>query len=271
MAGRISGPFDRSLADRVRFARRIAGMSQRDLATAIGSRVPQVRRYETGTTSISAATLLRIAVALDAPLGWLYGVDDSDHWPDTLLASVLQDKQMPALVSAFARIDDADARNLVLTMVQGLVNRSQPRPQIPAFPPPAAPLPDGRRKRALLVDDAPDVLVVVGAFLRTGGFDVVRAHGPEAALDIIRRDEPLDVLVTDYEMPGMSGLELVRRATDVRPGLPALVITAFAAEMALAAGRMPGVLTLAKPFARTDLLNAVSAVCAGAEAGARGA
>lgn len=141
---------------------------------------------------------------------------------------------------------------------------------MPALPLPATSLDEGRRKRAMLVDDAPDVLVVVGAFLRSGGFDVIRAHGAEAALDIIRRDEPLDVLVTDYDMPGMSGLDLVRRAADLRPGLPALVITAFAADLALAAGRQPGVVMLAKPFARTDLLNAVSAVCAGAEAGARG-
>ncbi len=273
MAARAPGPFDQFLADRVRFARRVAGMTQRDFAAAIGSRVSQVRRYETAAASISASTLLRIAVALDVPLGWLYGVDDSDNWPDTLIASLFQDKQVPSLVSAFARISDGEARQLVLAMAQGLSNLSHSRAPAPALPTAAAALPrlapGGARRRALLVDDAPDVLVVVGAFLRSGGYDVVRAHDAEAALDALRGDEPLDVLVADYAMPGMSGLELVRRARGLRPGLAAVVITAFAADLALDAGRPSGVMVLAKPFARAELLNAVRAVCAGAEAGAR--
>jgi CheY-like chemotaxis protein/transcriptional regulator with XRE-family HTH domain len=274
MSGRAEGPFCRSLGDRVRFARRIAGLSQRELAAAVGSRVSQVRRYETGAAPISAATLLRIAVALDAPLAWLYGVDDSDHWPDTLIASLLRDKDMPALASAFTQIADDEARRLVLAMAHGLGRLGEPVVSEPVSPP-ASPTPSPRGmpaaagRRALLVDDAPDVLVVVGAFLRSGGFDVVRAHGAEAALEFLRRPEPLDVLVTDYAMPDMSGLELVCRARDLRPGLAAVVITAFAANLALDAGRLPGVTVLAKPFARADLLNVVRAVCAGAEVGVR--
>ena len=136
MVARAPGPFDQSLADRMRFARRVAGMTQRDLAAAIGSRVSQVRRYETAAASISASTLLRIAVALDVPVGWLYGIDDSDNWPDTLIASLFQDKQMPALVSAFARIADGEARQSVVTMAQGLSNLSHSR--VPALPAPMA-------------------------------------------------------------------------------------------------------------------------------------
>lgn len=273
MTGRTAGPFDRSLADRVRFARRVAGMSQHDLAAAIGSRVSQVRRYETGMASISAATLLRIAVALDAPLGWLYGVEDADHWPDTLLASLLHDEDMPALVNAFAGIADSEARQMVLSMARGLNAAGTAAAAPPDLSPPARPvcrpMPAGPGRRALLVDDAPDVLVVVGAFLRSGGFEVVHAGGAEAALETIRRDAPLDVLVTDYAMPDISGLELVRLAKELRPGLAAVVITAFAADLALDARRLPGVMVLAKPFARTDLLNAVHIVCGSVEAGVR--
>ena len=264
MAGRTAGPLYRSLADRLRFARRVAGMTQRDVAAAIGSRPAQVRRYETGAAPISAATMLRLAVALDAPLSWLYGVDDSDHWPDTLIAALFRDPQMPGLVGAFSRIADAEARRMVVTVAEGLANR--PRRAPPPGPPQLGPC-DGRRRRALLVDDTPDVLIVVGAFLRAGGFEVVRVHGAEAALKVIDAGEPLDVLVTDYAMPEMDGIELVRRATALRPGLAAVVITAFAADLALAAGRMPNLLVLAKPFARIDLLSSVRTVCARAEAG----
>ena len=269
MTGRTAGPFYRSLADRVRFARHIAGVSQRELAAAIGSRVSQVRRYETGAAVISAATLLRIAVALDAPLAWLYGVDDSDHWPDALLAVLFRDPQIPALVSAFSRIADDEGRRRLLAVANGLGGGDG---QVIEDRTAALPGPPGeRRRRAMLVDDAPDVLLVVGAFLRSGGYDVVRVHGAEAALDLLARGEAFDVLVTDYAMPGMNGLELVRRAIGLRPGLGALVITAFAAEFALAAGRSPDVAVLAKPFARAELLDAMGSVCAGAEAGPHGA
>ena len=266
-----------SLADRVRFARRIAGISQRDLAAAIGSRVSQVRRYESGAATISAPALLRIAVALDVPLAWLYGVDDSDHWPDTLLTAVFQDPQVPALVSAFARITDDEARRRVLAMADELGAdevRIEASPQAPAPPSPIAAsggAPGEARKRALLVDDAPDVLLVVGAFLRSGGYDVVRVHGAEEALDLLRHGEPLDVLVTDYAMPDMNGLELMRRATALRPRLPAVVITGFAADLAIAEGQPPGVVVLAKPFARADLLDAVKTVCARVVVGANAA
>lgn len=277
MTGCTTGPFGGSLGDRVRFARRIAGMSPRDLAAAIGSRASQVRRYESGASAISAATLLRIAVALDVPPAWLYGVDDGDHWPDSMLAALFRDPQVPTLVSAFTRIGDDESRRMLLAMAErlGIAGRSgRPAPASPHHAPEPAPepaperrAPGQRRKRAMLVDDAPDVLLVVGAMLRSGGYDVVRVHGADVALDLIGRGEALDVLVTDYAMPGMSGLDLVRRATNLRPGLAAMVITAFAADAGRFAGRPPDVAVLAKPFTRAGLLDAMQAICARAVAG----
>ena len=172
-----SEPFDRSLGQHVRFARRLVGMTQRQLAAAIGSKVTQVRRYEAGTASLSAARLLRIAVAVDAPLGWLYGIDDSDHWPDTVLASLFHDRQVPGLLAAFARITDDEARRRVLDMAELLASESRPRPPAPFQPPAAAPAPGGRRRRALLVGDAPELLAAVGACLSADGYEVTRAPG----------------------------------------------------------------------------------------------
>jgi len=274
-AGDSAGPLYRSLADRSRFARRIVGMTQRDLAAAIGVRGTQVGRYETGAAAISAATLLRMAVVLDVPVGWLYGVEDSDNWPDTLLAELFRDPQMPALVSSFRAIPDDRSRRLVLDLAGGLAARAPRRMaekrSTDAAPPPPVPVPaDGPRPHALLVDDAPDVLVVVGAFLRSGGFDVTRAPGAGEALEILGGDAPVDVLVTDYAMPDMSGLELVRRAGQLRPGLGAVMITVFAADLAVKVGQRPGLVILSKPFARGDLLNAVRAVLAPAAAGMGG-
>lgn len=263
MAGQTAGSFHQSLAQRLCFARRVSGMSQRDLAAAIGSTLAQVRRYEAGESVISAATMLRIAVALDAPLGWLYGIDDGDHWPDTLLATIVQDPEMPALVGSFARITDVEARQRLLGMAQQLGGHER-RPSKASGAPKA---PGRRGRRAMLVDDASDVLVVVGAFLSSGGYDVLRVGGAQAALEHLRDGERVDVLVTDYVMPGMDGLELLRQATALRPGLACVMITAYAGGFGLAGGEIPGTVMLAKPFARAELLKAVETVCNRAEAG----
>lgn len=267
MVGPTSGVIDRSLSERLRFARRVAGMTQAQLAMAIGVPVSQIRRYEAGTAVISAGTMLSIAVALDAPLAWMYGIDDADHWPQTALAALLQDPDMPALALAFRGIADPQTRRLVLNMARQLGHSpARPPPRdVPVERVPEAIFTETKR-RVLLVDDAPDVLVVVGAFLQGGGYEVVRAHSAEAALTVLAGDETLDVLVTDHGMPGMSGLELLERAGTLRPGLPVVVITTQMADFSMTIRHREDVRVLAKPFARTDLLAAIAACCARAEA-----
>jgi CheY-like chemotaxis protein len=250
----IACRLDRGLADRIRFARRVAGMSQEDLAAAIGARRAEVERTEAGLVVLSAATMLRCAVALDVPLGWLYGIDDSDLWPDTVIAALLGDPAVAELACTFGRIREPEKRRALVAMATRLAApRKRPEPPLPVIL--AAP---DAAARVLLVDDAPDVLVVIGAFLRSGGYEVVRAHDAEAALDVLRTADRLDVLVTDYAMPGMNGLDLLARAHALRPALPALVITAYAADLVFGA---EDVTVLAKPFSRVELLGAVAALC----------
>lgn len=62
----------------------------------------------------------------------------------------------------------------------------------------------------LLVDDDPDVLEVVRELLQTSGHVVLTCESAIRALEILDR-EPVDVVITDWMMPRMSGLELVRR------------------------------------------------------------
>ncbi|HEY0185826.1 MAG TPA: response regulator, partial [Rhodopila sp.] len=111
---------------------------------------------------------------------------------------------------------------------------------------------DGRSGRLLFVDDAPDVLVTVSSFLRSAGFDVVPAWGPDVALRALREDGPFDCLVTDFSMPHMNGLELITQARQISPGLPALLITAWMEELqATGTGTMR---VLRKPFRRDALV-----------------
>src|SRR5689334_20071581 len=82
--------------------------------------------------------------------------------------------------------------------------------------------------RIMVVDDD----VVTARFMihvlgKRGGFEVCHAPGPESAL-AMARTQPWDLVITDVEMPGMSGLELLRALREISPDLPVAVITGHA-------------------------------------------
>ena len=111
------------------------------------------------------------------------------------------------------------------------------------------------RGRVLLVDDVPDVLVTAGAFLRQSGYSVVQVGSGDAALALLRQERSFDAIVTDYAMPGLSGLDLVRLARARQPGLPAMIMTGL--------GHLDldpddkSITLLHKPFGRASLLRQV--------------
>lgn len=80
----------------------------------------------------------------------------------------------------------------------------------------------------LLVED--DFLVRMGteAILSSLGYRVIAAESGFEALKSLREDDTVDALATDYAMPEMSGVELVREARRCRPNLPALLLTGYA-------------------------------------------
>jgi CheY-like chemotaxis protein len=120
-----------------------------------------------------------------------------------------------------------------------------------------APLPvavtaSGEWPRVLLVDDAPDVLVVLGAFLEGAGLRVRKASSGDEALRIIGSDEVLDAIVTDNAMPGLSGADLLMQAAQLRPSLPGLIITGAVEARNLL--ELPATVDImAKPFRREEL------------------
>jgi CheY-like chemotaxis protein len=109
----------------------------------------------------------------------------------------------------------------------------------------------------LLVDDAPDVLLVLAAFMRGAGFHVTQARDARTALRHLRDGERFSLIVTDFLMAGIDGLELARQARQIRHDLPVLIITGFARNERLA-NLPPGFALLRKPFRKEDLLAAVS-------------
>jgi DNA-binding NtrC family response regulator len=111
----------------------------------------------------------------------------------------------------------------------------------------------------LVVDDVTDVLVTVGAFLTREGFTVQRAANGDEALRLIASDPTIDVLVTDFAMPGLSGVELIAQAVQIRPNIKALVITGYPNADGLA--ELPPLTTiLVKPFRRYTLIDRIQSL-----------
>ena len=123
------------------------------------------------------------------------------------------------------------------------------------------------RTRVLVVEDDPDTAGFVRTVLeRRGGMEVVVAGDAMSALAEVARQEP-DVILTDIQMPGMSGLELLGELRSRAPGVPVAVMTAFASvDYAVEALRRDADEFLVKPVAAVTLLERVTALAAAGRA-----
>ncbi|HEX8644948.1 MAG TPA: response regulator [Allosphingosinicella sp.] len=112
----------------------------------------------------------------------------------------------------------------------------------------------------LVVDDHEGVRTTTAALLSDLGHDVIEAgDGPEVLALLASDPGCCDLLITDYAMPHVSGAEVIRQAREVRPGLPAIIITGYADAQSIAR-RPDDVVVLAKPFTPAQLLSAIEAV-----------
>jgi CheY-like chemotaxis protein len=114
----------------------------------------------------------------------------------------------------------------------------------------------GRSLRILAVDDDPIVLLNTATVLADIGHQVIQAHSGPAALAQLD-EHPVDLLLTDYAMPGMTGAELVTQARQARPDLKAIIVSGYAE---LPQGTPLEVPRLAKPFNDVELAHIIVAV-----------
>jgi signal transduction histidine kinase/ActR/RegA family two-component response regulator len=117
-----------------------------------------------------------------------------------------------------------------------------------------------RRARVLLVEDDAKLARVLARMLRAGGHEVKVTTHPSDALAVFDQardgDEGFTVLVTDYLMPSMNGVELAKRLRADAPELPVLLLSGWGFSMS-AASELPGVEILNKPLSGEDLRAAV--------------
>jgi len=129
-------------------------------------------------------------------------------------------------------------------------------PEVPA----ALPAPQADHGVILVAEDEPALRMVVATALTRAGHEVLEAEHPAAALALPAADlDRVQVLVSDYAMPGASGLDLYRRLSERLPGLGFILVSGYTRGAQVAKTDLPphGVF-LQKPFALRELQVQVS-------------
>ncbi len=118
--------------------------------------------------------------------------------------------------------------------------------------------------RILMVDDEADFLELMNNRLSRRGIEVLCAGSGEEALKVAESDVSFDAVVLDVKMPGLDGIETLRRLKKIRPELPVLLLTGHASlEAAMAGVEIGAVDYLMKPVPLNDLIIRVQEVARG--------
>ena len=121
-----------------------------------------------------------------------------------------------------------------------------------------APPPERRTGSVLIVEDDEAVLETVKGSLDELGYRTVVARSAAEALDVLRRDEPIDLLFSDIVMPGgINGVALARRARQLRQDIKVLLTSGYAPAVA---SQHDGFAVLSKPYRQGDLARVIAGV-----------
>ena len=111
----------------------------------------------------------------------------------------------------------------------------------------------GHAPTLLVVDDERRILTALRRSLRREGFEIVLAGSPEEALAVLA-DQPVDFVLSDHKMPGMTGLELLEQVAGRWPEVGRALITGWPEEVSSERAEAAGILAvLPKPWDDAEL------------------
>jgi len=117
--------------------------------------------------------------------------------------------------------------------------------------------------RVLVADDDPEICTLIKTILRNASFEVSVCPDAESALVHLQRDKPYDILISDFMLPGISGIELITmvRANPQTARIPILMISGHSNYAMDARAKSAGAdHFLNKPFTLTQLRSTVTAL-----------
>ncbi|HEY3891777.1 MAG TPA: ATP-binding protein [Bradyrhizobium sp.] len=149
--------------------------------------------------------------------------------------------QLGGALQLSSTVGKGTTATLVLPVATALADAESPAPRPPKVK---------RSAVILFVDDDPLIAMSTTEMLEDLGHQVIGASSGRHALDIIRSEQPIDLMVTDHVMPGMTGIELAAASRQLRPSLPILLATGYAELPEGAQLELP---RLAKPYHQDQL------------------
>ncbi len=119
-------------------------------------------------------------------------------------------------------------------------------------------------KTILLVDDELDIRKLYSEILSDLGYRVITTSNGSSALSVVQQGPRIDLVITDYMMPEMNGLEFIRSLRALLPSVPVILVTAFAsAESYLQSCNLGAVEYVNKPVRMQEFQRIVTTALSG--------
>lgn len=109
-------------------------------------------------------------------------------------------------------------------------------------------------KTILLIDDEPQLLSTLSEILKRSGHKVIPMPDAEFALSFLREGTSIDLIITDLQLPGMSGFDLISLFKEFMPAVPIIVLTGYGSVESYIQTRSRGIFEyINKPVRASEL------------------
>jgi CheY-like chemotaxis protein len=116
------------------------------------------------------------------------------------------------------------------------------------------------KKTILIVDDEPENRRIYAEILNDLGYRTIEEPDGESAMSVVRAGTPIDLVIADYRMPKMNGLQFIELLRTTMPSVPMIMVTAFANVESYLQSFSLGVFEyMNKPFSKAEFIRIVKA------------